>query len=174
MAKIFSWKLNEGDNMYAYLWTPNANGPEIRERIDDSQELNAIYRTLSNESWSSIKERYSDLYALVQKKVPLHTLPDISTFNNGEKRFWSSEPNVVVLTGRDGKNGSGSGSSGSGDGTQGPRGPEGRAGDTGPQGSAGPQGEQGEKGEREPKEIRATRVIQAFSMILFISIMEVM
>lgn len=151
MAKIFSWKLNEGDNMYAYLWTPNANGPEIRERIDDSQELNAIYRTLSNESWSSIKERYSDLYALVQKKVPLHTLPDISTFNNGEKRFWSSEPNVVVLTGRDGKNGSGSGSSGSGDGTQGPRGPEGRAGDTGPQGSAGPQGEQGEKGEKGAK-----------------------
>lgn len=153
MAKIFSWKLNEGDNVYAYLWTPNANGPEIRERIDDQQTLGVIYNTLSNKSWSGIKELYSQLYALVQQNVPLHTLqiPDISTFNDGENQFWSSKSNVVVLTGKDGKNGSGSGSSGSGDGTQGPRGPEGRAGDTGPQGSAGPQGEQGEKGEKGAK-----------------------
>jgi hypothetical protein len=153
MAKIFSWKLNEGDNVYAYLWTPNANGPEIRERIDDQQTLGVIYNKLSSKSWSDIKALYSQLYALVQQNIPLHTLqiPDISTFNDGENQFWSSKSNVVVLTGKDGKNGSGSGSSGSGDGTQGPRGPEGRAGDTGLQGSAGPQGEQGEKGEKGAK-----------------------
>ena len=160
MAKIFSWKLNEGDNLYAYLWTPDGGangtgGPEIRERIDDQTILSRIYNELANESLTSIKNRYNSMYELVEQQVPLHTLqiPTIEGYSeSASTMFWTDNPSVVILTGKDGKNGYGSGSSGSGgNGTQGPRGPEGMAGATGPQGSAGPQGEQGEKGEKGAK-----------------------